>query len=1218
MQVDLSSKPYGSRFDSSKQYTMALFKPDYPLQAAELTEVQQMFSHSMSNFGDSLFEEGNVQSGMGYRINRDVIDLSGGTHDTITVEEGYVYLGGKIRKFNEQTIEFNSEGEFNVQVKLEQTITTPEEDNSLLDHTLGVPTYLSEGADRLKEVVVLTSNDPVGKDIYKFLDGGLTNQLQRPGMSKINDVLAERTFDESGSYVVEGLDLKVEPTSKSNTVYEVINPGRAYVRGYQITKATPTKIEVPKSLGTQDVQGEVFYYDNVARSGVLGNASVKSVNRVTSQVRVSRERVNRGAVRDSKDALKNTPVISIARVWEEDIDNQVTKEYVQGVDYNLTGGKDIDWSPTGDEPSPGSSYFVTYVFNDVMTENIDYKVDTRLSNGEVVTVIDFNEMTGTIPVNNTAVQVDYTYYLAREDLIVMDQYGNITVKQGEYSAFNRTVPPLHNDPYTLILGSVKLYPNSDVGSVASTSVKTVDMSEIRKLIARVRNIEFNEAMNALDEDSILGTDPSALRGIFSDSFVDMSRGDTGHPDFNAEYMPSQLAVTSPTVKVGTPRLVFNPEKSTAVINNKTISAPYTEVLSIRQPSATGTMNINPYKVFDAPATMELDPSSDSWIEDVDRGVVEGDEINLGGITKYDVLHLKKYVEERRFDTTRGRDNWLSIRQKEIAEALGLEVYDDGTTNFIEGDLTERSAWGYYNNIQGGRSSTFTMYNYKGLLVDRAAETLEEAAKYMRQIEVTFTGENFKPNEDNIELIFDSKIVPVTPSSGYERGTLTGTIKADSEGRVEGTFIIPEGVETGTREVVLQAGDNVAHSTFESTGLIHTSQVVRDTYNISTSNYDTRNNPSGGSIRLAEAISRYKADPLAQTFQFLSNRTISSVDLFFETKDISEGVLVQVRDVPHSGMPGDIIYAEEFIKPSEINLSSDGSVATRVTFKDPVQCVGGKEYAVVLMSNSDEYEMFISTVGEDDLITGETLNTNPYGAGMLLSSSNTSAWTTHQSSDLKFNLYTTQFEEDSIAYFDVMEDIDANEFLLLKDYINPENTGIRFEYRMVGKSESEGTTLDSKEWVEVGDLGIVKLTDNIRYIEFRAILKARYNTTPMINKDSLLVIFQTYGTSASYIGRTVNSTDAPFNTVRVRLDALSDPATSTVVRYSTDGGDTWNNFTVEPEAVNIGGGFYELFWEETVAEGNQSFDSIKYRIDMETSTNFVRPLASLLRTSTTLE
>ena len=68
---------------------------------------------------------------------------------------------------------------------------------------------------------------------------------------------------------------------------------------------------------------------------------------------------------------------------------------------------------------------------------------------------------------------------------------------------------------------------------------------------------------------------------------------------------------------------------------------------------------------------------------------------------------------------------------------------------------------------------------------------------------------------------------------------------------------------------------------------------------------------------------------------------------------------------------------------------------------------GREYAVCLLSNSTKYSVFISRVGEEDLITRSYVSQQPY-LGSLFKSQNASTWEPSQWEDLKFTMYRADF------------------------------------------------------------------------------------------------------------------------------------------------------------------------------------------------------------------
>jgi len=103
------------------------------------------------------------------------------------------------------------------------------------------------------------------------------------------------------------------------------------------------------------------------------------------------------------------------------------------------------------------------------------------------------------------------------------------------------------------------------------------------------------------------------------------------------------------------------------------------------------------------------------------------------------------------------------------------------------------------------------------------------------------------------------------------------------------------------------------------------------------------------------------------------------------------------------------FSEIVLDPADISISADGSIATTVTFKSPVYVEGNNmDYAVALLSNSTKYSVYISRIGETDLLTDTYISNQPY-LGSLFKSQNASTWEPSQWEDLKFTLYRGEFE-----------------------------------------------------------------------------------------------------------------------------------------------------------------------------------------------------------------
>lgn len=154
------------------------------------------------------------------------------------------------------------------------------------------------------------------------------------------------------------------------------------------------------------------------------------------------------------------------------------------------------------------------------------------------------------------------------------------------------------------------------------------------------------------------------------------------------------------------------------------------------------------------------------------------------------------------------------------------------------------------------------------------------------------------------------------------------------------------------------------------------------------------------------------DPLAQTFlvQSTGGAFITKVDVYFATKDIGVPVNLQIREVVN-GYPGQKIlpFSRVTLTPDRVNVDQTGiaNVATTFTFESPVYLQDNVEYCVVLLSDSNNYRVWIAQLGEQNIGTNRFISEQPY-AGVLFKSQNASTWTANQEQDLKFRIHSAVF------------------------------------------------------------------------------------------------------------------------------------------------------------------------------------------------------------------
>ena len=161
---------------------------------------------------------------------------------------------------------------------------------------------------------------------------------------------------------------------------------------------------------------------------------------------------------------------------------------------------------------------------------------------------------------------------------------------------------------------------------------------------------------------------------------------------------------------------------------------------------------------------------------------------------------------------------------------------------------------------------------------------------------------------------------------------------------------------------------------------------------------------------------HHGDPLAQTFK-VDDPTgifVTKCDIFFQSKSDNLPIAMEIRETT-MGTPNDIIlpFSHVVKDPKDIDISQDGKVATTFEYSGPVYLKGNTEYAIVLLSNSTDYNVWISRLGEPEISTagqeaGQILVTTQPLMGSLFKSQNASAWTASQYEDLKFTLYRADF------------------------------------------------------------------------------------------------------------------------------------------------------------------------------------------------------------------
>jgi hypothetical protein len=532
------------------------------------------------------------------------------------------------------------------------------------------------------------------------------------------------------------------------------------------------------------------------------------------------------------------------------------------------------------------------------------------------------------------------------------------------------------------------------------------------------------------------------------------------------------------------------------------------------------------------ASMKLTPEVDNWVQD--------DFININNVE----FETRKFY--RWWNHKLPSDAW---RYNANADLMDLVV--EGTNG---------------QTFEDWRGTTASV-----IKTEKSKEVLTEAITYMRQREVQINVSNLLPSADNLVCYFDGIKVTLTPLTGFSAGTTAGSVRANASGEVKAKFTIPANVRTGTREVVLSNSNNTATAPFTSIGTKRTTVETITTTRIT------------GTI----------VDPLAQSFEFSQDTVLTSVGAYFSAKDATKNVVVQIRNMVN-GYPGQVVYGEKTLKPSQINVSSTAATETKVTFDDPIMCAANEQYCMVFLTDSATPAMWVSDLGGKDVTTGTLVANEPYLAGMLFSSSNAKTWTAHQSMNLKFKVYTAQFQSTGTIEFDPMFDVEASSLLLMSDFLTPVNTGCVWEM-----------SLDDKPYQPITSYEDVALTTVVEKVKLRATFKSDTNMSPLMALDSFTLVSFLSATSGSYISR--NSVmDTAYTTVRQSFEGFIPQGCTITPQFSTDNGATWKTPTLT-STTSVSAEYNRYDYSLTLAAGTNA-TNFRARLNITANSPVLRPKA----------
>lgn len=193
---------------------------------------------------------------------------STGNSSLVGMNTGIFYALNSFVMVDEQIIildKYSNTPSYRVGLQVYEKIIDENDDESLLDPAQGTPNYSAPGAHRKAIYAELTkkrldfSTDIANSGSVNFIElirienGIKTKEVKYSEYSELEKNLARRTYDESGDYTVSPFGIDIQDNDPKLNI--LLEPGKAYVRGYEFETIANEVIETDKGRDTSQVSG---------------------------------------------------------------------------------------------------------------------------------------------------------------------------------------------------------------------------------------------------------------------------------------------------------------------------------------------------------------------------------------------------------------------------------------------------------------------------------------------------------------------------------------------------------------------------------------------------------------------------------------------------------------------------------------------------------------------------------------------------------------------------------------------------------------------------------------------------------------------------------------------------------------------------------------------------------------------------------------------------
>lgn len=786
--------------------------------------------------------------------------------------------------------------------------------------------------------------------------------------------------------------------------------------------ATSTIDDVPTNQLVVDLPVATLTGAYRSSSFQLGFRPVKDIINLVADLEENQRPIVRGPVSGTSDLLGDDTVFKLVVVSQGDT------VYRENIDYTLINQSEILWL-NNDQPQPGTTYFVTYIYTQPLSKNVDYVLNT--TDDSIVFI-------GKTPARNYTFRVTYTYYLAKEGIIYLQSDGNVG-----YVISNSAKNPVSPKPSDNVLSLAKFRFYQDSVELINYDCKAFKLEELRDLIQLTRNNVLNLDKLKLSNYAFLTAYRDAQQepvGVVSNNYVDTDGLNYADPqnDFSFSFVSNAI----------------------------TTSYTHTDVLLQYVSGGVPETNVGNLIYFlhlDSEPFLLLEQqksSSSVAISTVYRDKVKG--------------HM--YLSNRHL--FRNKSVTSVIPCDSIVSSTSISLRDTVSNSFIKEsnnlvrDQLMSVAEQVVSNTVNGLPTVLSYENTSSLL------SLASVQPKCDQVELYITVEDLIPNSGGYRVYIAGVRVDFEPKNGtsYQSPNQQSPVmSAKADGTLECTVSIvdlPIGAHTVEvigyngyakssvyvynnllNQVVFTAARqfnlplNLGLKTEEMLPVLKSDAPI---YQI-TLNNDLLN-PGAIPAVVSTVTDPYTdlLEPIHQSFSVPVYCHLSQVKVKFKSVSNTKTVKLLVREVIDD-LPQRVIYG--IGRLTDVNVTQDASEWSTFELDFPVLLSPLNTYCFSLLPEDDNFELFVSKVNEADLNTGDLIADQFYLSGDLYLSTDGIRLEKQFDLDLTYQLIVNRYVDESVIVdLGTYDQLDFfNSFCVNCRNVEPLETDIRFEYRLPGNN-----------------------------------------------------------------------------------------------------------------------------------------------------------------------